>query len=52
MIMPTGYECICCCEVERVVIKKEESANEISCITDHCQAFSCIGHPKLNFFSR
>ena len=28
-------ECICCCEVEKVVMKKEESASEISCITEH-----------------
>ena len=31
----TRQECICCCEVERVVLKKEESSREISCITDH-----------------
>ena len=35
MIMPTSRECICCCEVEKVVMKKEESASVISCITDH-----------------
>ena len=34
MIMPTSRECICCCEVGKVVMKKEESASEISCITD------------------
>ena len=33
--MPTSRECICCCEVERVVLKKEENSSEISCITDH-----------------
>ena len=35
MIMPTSRECVCCCEIERVAMKKEESASEISCITDH-----------------
>ena len=35
MIMPTSREYICCCEVEKVVMKKEESASEISCITEH-----------------
>ena len=33
--MATSRECLCCCEVERVVMKKEESASNISCITDH-----------------
>ena len=33
--MRTSQECICCCEVESVVLKKEESASEVSCITDH-----------------
>ena len=33
--MPTSHEYICCCDVERVVMKKEESASEISCINDH-----------------
>ena len=33
--MPTSHECICCCEIERVVMKKEEIASKISCITDH-----------------
>ena len=41
MVMPTSHECICCCEVERVVMKKEESADEISCIAKNYQAFSC-----------
>ena len=41
VIMPTDHECSCCCEVERVVMKKEESASEMNLITDHCQAFSC-----------
>ena len=34
MVMHTSHECICCCEVERVVMKKEESADEISCIAN------------------
>ena len=35
MIMPSCRECICCCEIDRMVMKKEEDASEISCITDH-----------------
>ena len=35
VIMPTGRECVCCCEVESVVEKKEENHTDISCITDH-----------------
>ena len=35
MIMPTSRECICCCEVQTVVMKKKENVSEISCITDH-----------------
>ena len=31
----TSKECICFCEVDRVVLKKEESSREISCIADH-----------------
>ena len=33
--MPTNRECICCCEVESVVQRKEEGASEIRCIIDH-----------------
>ena len=33
--MPTNHECICCCEVETVVNKFQESENDISCITHH-----------------
>ena len=35
VIMPTSRESICFCEVERVVMKKEENASKISCITNH-----------------
>ena len=35
MIIPTSHKCICCCVIERVVMKKEESASKISCITNH-----------------
>ena len=35
MIMPTSKECICCCEVERVVMKKEVSTRKISCTIDY-----------------
>ena len=31
--MPTSGECICCCEVEEVVSKIEETG--ASCITEH-----------------
>ena len=34
MIMPTSREYICCCEVERILTKKE-GENEIACITGH-----------------
>ena len=34
-VMPTNHECICCCEVETVVNKFQESENDISCITHH-----------------
>ena len=32
--MPTAAECICCCEVEKIVDKLERDL-EIACITDH-----------------
>ena len=32
-IMPTSGECICCCEVDKVVSKMEETG--ASCITEH-----------------
>ena len=35
-----------------VLMKKEESASEISCITDHCQAFSCIPDIILGIISQ
>ena len=34
-VMPTNRECICCSEVETVVNKFQESANDINCITHH-----------------
>ena len=34
VIMPTSRECISCCEVDRIVAKKE-GENEIACIMDH-----------------
>ena len=33
--MPTSRECVCCCEIDQVMLKKEESANRITCITEH-----------------
>ena len=33
--MPTGRECVCCCEIDSVKGKMEESSNEIHTITDH-----------------
>ena len=34
-IMVTGLECLCCCEIESVKVKMEESSSEIHCITNH-----------------
>lgn len=34
-IMPTAHECVCCCEIDEVVQKKEESDTQLTCITDH-----------------
>ena len=34
-IMPTSRECVCCCEIDQVILKKEESANRITNITEH-----------------
>ena len=34
VIMPTSRECVCCCEVDRIVTKKG-GENEIACIMDH-----------------
>ena len=33
--MPTNHECICCCEVETVVNKFQESENDTNYITHH-----------------
>ena len=33
--MATSRECICCCEIDEIVEKKQENASEIACITDH-----------------
>ena len=33
--MPTSRECVCCCEIDQVMLKKEESANWNTCITEH-----------------
>ena len=42
--MPTSRECVCCCEIEQVLLKKEESANRIPCITEH-EGFDFLFHP-------
>ena len=26
---------MCCCEIDQVILKKKESANRITCITEH-----------------
>ena len=33
--MPTSRECVCCCEVEKIVMKKQEGSSEVACITEH-----------------
>ena len=35
--MPTARECVCCCEIEKIVEKREESLSgrHVECITDH-----------------
>ena len=36
-IMPTARECICCCEIDQIITKKQESGNgsEVLCIINH-----------------
>ena len=35
--MPTARECVCCCEIDQVNEKKQEtwSGSEVACIVDH-----------------
>ena len=33
--MPTVEECVCCCEIDRVVQKKQESDTQVACIMEH-----------------
>ena len=33
--MPTNIESVCCCEVDRIVAKKEENESDIQCIVNH-----------------
>ena len=35
--MPTAKECVCCCEIDQVNEKKQESlsSSEVMCIIDH-----------------
>ena len=35
VIMPASQKCICCCEIDRMMLKKGESARRIECITEH-----------------
>ena len=39
--MPTVRESICCCEIERVELKMNESENSVCCITEH-EGFSSV----------
>ena len=36
-VMPTARECVCCCEIDQVNEKKQEtwSGSEVACIVDH-----------------
>ena len=33
--MPTVDECVCCCEIEQVIHKKQEGDTQVTCITEH-----------------
>lgn len=33
--MTTGIDSVCCCEIERIVSKKDENESDIQCIVDH-----------------
>ena len=39
--MPTVTECVCCCEIDRVVEKIESNHIHISCITQH-EGFNAV----------
>ena len=39
--MPTVTECVCCCEIDKVVQKIENSPIRISCITQH-EGFNAV----------
>ena len=34
-VMPAVDECVCCCEIEQVIHKKQEGDNQVTCITEH-----------------
>ena len=34
-VMPTGLECVCCCEVDEITRKMQENSTSIQCITEH-----------------
>ena len=39
--MPTSRESVCCCEIDRVMMKKSENGAEIGCIVD-CEGFEAV----------
>ena len=53
--MPTARECVCCCEIDQVNEKKQEtwSGSKVACIVDHegfksvCLNMWCCRMPTL-----
>ena len=39
--MAPGEECICCCEIGSMVLKKEESELKVACITEY-EGFTAV----------
>ena len=39
--MPTGEECIFCCEIGSMQLKKKESELKVACITEH-EGFTAV----------
>ena len=35
IVMPTAVESVCCCEIDAIAKKMDETEADISCITEH-----------------
>ena len=35
VVMPTAQESVCCCEVEKIILRLQESGDKVKCITEH-----------------